>query len=84
MDSIHDRPLPIEVRPDDALPPIKLYRCEMGHEVLTRTPFEVTLSQDSEQGRMVYKSDPLCILCFGSKLNKVSRMVEIDQGREVR
>ncbi len=80
MDSIHDLPLPIEVRPDDALPPIKLYRCEMGHEVLTRTPFEVTLLQDSEQGRMVFKSRPLCILCFGSKLNVVSEMTEVVDG----
>lgn len=80
MDSIHDLPVADESRVPEAPLPIKLYRCQKGHEVLTRTPFEVTLSQDSEQGRMVFKSRPLCILCFGSKLNVVSEMTEVVDG----
>lgn len=71
--------IPLNDAPVGEQPPIKLYRCEQGHEVLTRTPFEVTLTQDSEQGRMLFKTESLCIVCFGSKLNKISRMVEIQK-----
>lgn len=85
MDTIHDLPEKEMPRSDTpttaptaALAPIKLYRCAQGHEVLTRSPFEVFLTQESEQGRMVFKTEPLCVVCFGSKLNKLSAMVEVE------
>lgn len=57
--------------------PIKLYRCERGHAVLTRPSFSAAGERDTAAGLTYLGDPPLCVLCLGTTMNVVSRMVEM-------